>query len=174
MVHNNSQICIKKILCLITIITLHTHKQCSALIVVNDTKSSKEITLYTTVNDHVWMRAHNSYQNAPVKNIALFRKQMVSKNILKTHPMLLNNILIRVAWDKHAKHTYEKTFTMSDAQALGESQTPHHFSNYHVIRLFDAPQGSKDPIQAELLYVPHGIHYLRTLLAERRALEKNQ
>jgi hypothetical protein len=159
---------------------------CHAIVIVNDTKSNKYVELSTFVDDHLWMRKHNIYTGAPAKKILLFRTTVGPRNIVKTVPFLLNNLTIQVSWGKKNKNRYEQHFTLAESQTLESDPLPHKFTRYHVIRLVDVPNIGTLPqarpyapeelaqIRTELLYIPHGKHYVRDLLGERRALEKHR
>lgn len=162
----------RSLVCLLMcVLSIHTYSK--AIVIVNDTKSGKYVELYTTVDDHLWMRKNNTFQGAPSKKIPLFRAQMVSKNILKTRPFLLNNLTAQASWGKKNQNQYEQHFNLAESNALEGDPVPHKFSDHHIIRLFDAPAGSIHPIQAELLYFPHGTRRLKKILSERRNVEKN-
>jgi hypothetical protein len=181
--------------CILVFATLETKQFCQAIILVNDTKTTKQIELSTEVDDHIWMRQHNTYQNAPRKKIPLFRATMVPRDILKTPPFFLNAVMVTVFWGKNNKNRHEQRFTLAESLALEGDRVPHLFTDHHIIRLIDLPeQMSKKPahtkaqktaqkkhpivaepqkqITAELLYLPHGIGHLRNRLGERRAAEK--
>lgn len=141
------------------------------VVIVNDTKGSKYVELYTRIDDHVWMRQHNSYKDAPMKRIPLFRAQMVSRDILTTRPFFLKDLTVKVSWGKKNINQYEQDFILAESNALEGDPVPQLFTDHHVIRLTNQ---TPTQIKAELLYLPHGKHYLRTILGKQRAQEKHQ
>lgn len=142
-----------------------------AVIIVNDTKGSKYVELYTRLDDHVWMRQHNTYKNAPLKRIPLFRAQMVSRDMLTTRPFFLKDLTVKVSWGKKNQNHYEQDFVLAESNALEGDPVPQLFTDHHVIRLTNT---TPTQIKADLLYLPHGKHYLRTVLSKQRALERRQ
>ncbi|PKN03477.1 hypothetical protein CVU75_02070 [Candidatus Dependentiae bacterium HGW-Dependentiae-1] len=157
---------------LLLLITSGVLWNCQAIVIVNDTKNSKYVELYTQVDDHLWMQQHNTAQNAPKRKIPIMRANLKTHDIEKTHPFLLNNLTINVLWGKKNKNSYEQHFNLSQSQALEGDPVPSHFTDSHIIRLVDEPLGSKNPIKAELLYLPHGKYYLKHVLSKLRALQK--
>ncbi len=148
-----------------------TTRSTKAVVIVNDTKGSKYVELYTRIDDHVWMRQHNSYKDAPAKKIPLFRAQMVSRDILTTRPFFLKDLTVKVSWGKKNQNQYEQDFILAESNALEGDPVPQLFTDHHVIRLTNK---TPTQIKADLLYLPHGKHYLRTVLSKQRALEKRQ